>query len=224
MWRLVLGAILALLPRRWRDRPVPNGVIPWGHGAERPWREYGGDARPSRVVFALGDDLGGERLGLGAARRAGGGCTRAGYWVLGIGFVAPADLVYRLLCGRGSGSAPGRGVHRADFYGKLIGRPREGDWAFTPGARAQLRSFLVAVKESVRAGSTREVASWWRTKRVRRFISKFILRTLSRTGFHRKWYESASGTFAWRNWHQEKRRDRSYFACGHFRRAFRGGQ
>jgi len=173
MWRLALGTILALLPRRWRAGLRLNEAIPWVRATAlsgfvesllaflglvdwyshsvTPWAANALDSAlrngPERAIP-------GQAIGFSALV----------LWVIHpltwlIGFFVIEGLV-RLLAAAFTeqtfGTLP---LAFADWcYGKATGRPTEGDALHTPSGQEQLQSIVSTVKEKIIAARLPEIA------------------------------------------------------------------
>ncbi len=173
MWRLALGAILSLLPRRWRAALRLQEALPWARStvfsgflesllaflALVKWYSY---SVPTWAGNALDSALrnGPERSVPGQAI----GFSALALWLIHpltwlIGFFVFEGLL-RLLAAAFTeqifGTLP---LAFVDWcIGKATGRPTEGDALHTPNARELVRSIISTVKEKMLAARFPEVA------------------------------------------------------------------
>jgi hypothetical protein len=173
MWRLALGTILSLTPGRWRAALRLNAAIPWV-----PATVLSGFLQSVLAFFALVDwyshsvttwaaNAFDSALRNGPERAVPGqaiGFSALVLWVIHpltwlIGFFVIEGLL-RLLAAAFTeqifATAP---LAFADWcYGKVTGRPLEGDALYTPSVRAQFRSIVSAVKEKIIVARLPEIA------------------------------------------------------------------
>jgi hypothetical protein len=172
MWRLVLGAILSLLPRRWRDQLPLDAGFPWERAAMLSGLVESMAALLGLVTWYSHSVTTWAANALDSALRGGPEANVPGQaigfsalvlWVIHpltwcIGFFAFEGIVRFLAAAFTEQVFATLPLAAADWcYGKIVGRPREGDAAFTPGAKEQLRSLVTAVREGVRVGNTPEM-------------------------------------------------------------------
>jgi hypothetical protein len=173
MWRLALGTILSLLPRRWRTVLRLREAIPWTRATllsgflESLLALLGLVSWYSHSVTRWAANALDSALRNGPERAVPGqaiGFSALVLWLIHpltwlIGFFVIEGLL-RLLAaaftGQIFGTAP---LAFADWsYGKLTGRPLEGDALHTLSARAQYRSIVSAVREKIIVASLPEIA------------------------------------------------------------------
>ncbi|HVH50194.1 MAG TPA: hypothetical protein VM781_00900 [Candidatus Bathyarchaeia archaeon] len=173
MWRLALGTVLSPLPRRWRVALQPEqglpwvsatvlsgllesllafvGLVYWYYLSIATWAANAMDSAlrngPERAVPA-------QAIGFSALL----------LWLMHpfswlIGFFLVEGLLRWLAAAfteQTFGTLP---LAFADWcYGKVTGRPAEGDALHLPSARAQVQSLILAVKEKIVAMRLPEVA------------------------------------------------------------------
>lgn len=173
MWRLALGIVLSLLPRRWLTTLRCNQAIPWV-----PATVLSGFLESLLAFFALVDwyshsvttwaaNAMDSALRNGPERAVPGqaiGFSVLALWLIHpltwlIGFFVIEGLV-RLLAAAFTeqifGTLP---LAFADWcYGKATGRPAEGDALHMPSGREQLQSIVSIVKGKIIAARFQEVA------------------------------------------------------------------
>jgi hypothetical protein len=164
MWRLALGAILSLLPRRWRIGFGLNEAIPWPSAAalsgvlesllafvglvywySRSVTTWAANALDSAMRNGPEAQVPGQAIGFSALV----------LWLIHpvtwcVGFFVLEGLV-RLLAGAFTEQVVATfPLVMVDWgYGKLTGRPPEGDAKHAPSAKVQLQEFVSSVKQGV---------------------------------------------------------------------------
>ena len=168
MWRLLLGTLLAALPRRWRAAARAEQAIPWGRAAALSglgesllafaglvaWYSHSvttwaGNAFDSALRNGPEAEVPGQAIGFSALLLW---CLHPWTWL--IAFFAVEGLV-RMLAAVAGDEVRGLSVLAlADWcWGKATGREREGDALHVPGGRQQVESFIAAAKEKVQSAA-----------------------------------------------------------------------
>jgi len=166
MWRLALGAILSLLPRRWRSGVGLNQAIPWTRAAVLSGFAESLSAFVVLVYWYSHSVTTWAANALDSAMRNGPeaqvpgqaiGFSALALWLIHpvtwcVGFFVLEGLVRLLAAAFTEQVVATLPLLVVDWgYGKLTGRPPAGDAKHSPGAKVQLREFVSSVKQGVRA-------------------------------------------------------------------------
>jgi hypothetical protein len=164
MWRLVLGIVLSLLPKRWRDGPGLQQVIPWERaaivsailesllalGALVAWyshsvSSWAAEALDSALRGGPPAAYSGQELGLSAFVLW---LLHPQTWLVGcFAFEGMVRMLAAVSTEQIFGTLP---LAMVDWcYGKATGRPLQGDDLLAPGGKAQWRPFVSALKEKM---------------------------------------------------------------------------
>jgi len=164
MWRLALGTVLALLPRRWRRGFGLDEAIPWARAAALSGCAESSLAFIGLVYWYSHSVTTWAANGLDSAMRNGPeaqvpgqaiGFSALMLWLIHpltwcVGYFVLEGLV-RLLAAVSTeqvvATLPLVGVDW--IYGKLSGRAPEGDAKHTPSAKAQVQEFVSSLKRGV---------------------------------------------------------------------------